>query len=286
MDNQANVSVRRLARFYCAPDWSWDVAGRSDWTGEKAGAVPFNYDLWTVLEGAGTLTAEAGQEYKLGPGACFILRGDESYRARHEPSDPLVVFAVHFDFLDGHGSVEYPGTRLFRQIRNLDFLAHLFDRMETAWREQGGDADFWLSACLKEIDHQDREAVEYGYRRRQADLIRTLCREIMREPGREYRVGDLAARLKCSRFHFSRLFKDVTGKSPADFVVEARIEAARGLLHSSGYPISRIAELLGYHDVGFFSRQFRDRTGVSPSGYRAGQPSSVTRIRLNTRCAP
>jgi AraC family transcriptional regulator, arabinose operon regulatory protein len=264
---RSTVCIRRLARFYCARDWSWDVAGRSLWTHETGTPVSFNYNLWTVLEGAGRLNT-ATQEFALASGSCFILRGDEAYCVRHEPADPLVVFAVHFDVLDRRGAVVFPSTQLYRPILHLDFLAHLFERMENAWHRRHEDAEFWLSACLREIDQQDRESAEHGFRRRQADQIKAMCREIRKHPGRAYPVGELAARMHCSRFHFSRRFKEITGQSPVDFVVEARIEAARGLLHSSSYSIGRIAELLGYGDAGFFSRQFKKRTGIAPSEYR------------------
>lgn len=84
----------------------------------------------------------------------------------------------------------------------------------------------------------------------------------------EYRVQGLAAELNCSRYHFTRVFKGITGVTPQEFVVKSRIEAAKGLLHSSSYTIGRIANLLGYKDIYFFSRQFKKKTGMSPSRYR------------------
>jgi AraC-like DNA-binding protein len=56
----------------------------------------------------------------------------------------------------------------------------------------------------------------------------------------------------------------------ADFIVEARLNRARQLLLESTLSVSQIADELGYEDVFFFSRQFKERTGRTPTEYRAG----------------
>ena len=47
------------------------------------------------------------------------------------------------------------------------------------------------------------------------------------------------------------------------------VSRARQLLAETGLTISQIAEALGFRDVFFFSRQFTQRTGQTPSAYRA-----------------
>jgi AraC-like DNA-binding protein len=47
-----------------------------------------------------------------------------------------------------------------------------------------------------------------------------------------------------------------------------RLEDARNLLRFSTHPVAGIAAMLGYRHVCFFSKQFRQRFGVSPSQYR------------------
>lgn len=266
-----SVRINRLARFFCDPDWSWEVQGRSDWTQEGNPPVGFNFDLWTVLQGRGTLETPAGT-YTLGAGDCFILRGDEHYLGRHEPSDPLVVFAVHYDYLDAQGRLLRPAaTRLHRRIRQLEFFSGLLDRMEAAWledRRRLSLAHQWLAACLAEVEQQDRLGVVHGRSRQVAEAIEKICREVARDPRKAYPAAELARRLFCTPNHFCRLFKAVKGMTPRDFIANARIEHAKGLLHSSDYPVKRIAELCGFCDTYFFSRQFRKKTGVCPSVYR------------------
>ncbi len=265
------VHIRRLARFHCAPDWSWETEGESHWTGESARPVRFNFNLWTVLQGGGELKAPEST-YALSGGDCFILRGGAHYAATHDSEDPLTVFAVHFDYLNmGQRVVRPAGVRLHRRVEHLEFFTHVLERMETAWVEgDEADADFWLRACLLEIERQDREASRHGPKREQARRVDAICRDIRTDPAAEWRVDELAERLHCTRHHFARLFREFKGVTAQDFIVAARIEAAKGLLHSSSYTIGRIAEIVGYRDIYFFSRQFRQKTGMSPSEYRDG----------------
>ena len=53
-----------------------------------------------------------------------------------------------------------------------------------------------------------------------------------------------------------------------DDIINAKIDLAKNLLLSSEQKISLIAKSLGYSDVTHFIRQFKAKTGVSPSKFR------------------
>lgn len=78
-------------------------------------------------------------------------------------------------------------------------------------------------------------------------------------------MADLAA-LSPSRF--SALFRQSTGMSPVRYQVGQRMRRARELLDLTSTPIAKIAELLGYDDSFYFSRQFSKEHGMSPREYR------------------
>ena len=50
-------------------------------------------------------------------------------------------------------------------------------------------------------------------------------------------------------------------------LIQARIDAAKSALTGQDISISEVAERLGYANATHFSRQFRQRTGISPRGY-------------------
>ena len=82
------------------------------------------------------------------------------------------------------------------------------------------------------------------------------------------KIRDLAAFLGISQFHFSRLFKQSTGKTPHQYVIEQRIELAKRLLKKEDRAIADIALDCGFSSQSHFGQHFRKATGISPSKYR------------------
>ncbi len=86
-------------------------------------------------------------------------------------------------------------------------------------------------------------------------------------------VADLA-RLSClsvSRFH--RVFKNATGRSPTDFIIERRVQTAKRLLATTSMSLSEIADATGFSSAYYFSRMFKRFGGSSPSAYRKSSSS-------------
>ena len=82
------------------------------------------------------------------------------------------------------------------------------------------------------------------------------------------RLSDLIARIGYGRTQFFRLFKEKTGLSPGDFIIQQRIHAALALLEKGDLPVQRIAAAVGFSDATFFSRTFRNRIGSTPLKWR------------------
>jgi transcriptional regulator GlxA family with amidase domain len=81
-------------------------------------------------------------------------------------------------------------------------------------------------------------------------------------------VPALAARAGMSERSFARVFRSETGTTPAEFVEQARIDAARRLAEDSDLPAKRLADAVGYANVDGFRRAFGRRLGVSLVEYR------------------
>ena len=81
------------------------------------------------------------------------------------------------------------------------------------------------------------------------------------------KVQDLAELLGISRFHFSRLFKQTTGISPHQYVMQQRIELAKQLLKQDVF-IADIALDCGFNSHSHLGKYFRALTGMTPKAYR------------------
>lgn len=98
---------------------------------------------------------------------------------------------------------------------------------------------------------------------------------IHEEPGRQWSVERLASVGAMSRSVFAERFRSALGRSPADYVTEVRIDAAKRMLEA-GRSVSETSRELGYASDEGFSRAFRRRTGMTPSSWRAAQQVPVS----------
>ncbi len=74
----------------------------------------------------------------------------------------------------------------------------------------------------------------------------------------------LAAATHLTAFHFSRVFKEATGQSPHQYVIQQRVERAKHLLLHSRLSIAEIAAHVGFADQSHLNRHFKRLTGYSP----------------------
>jgi AraC-like DNA-binding protein len=82
------------------------------------------------------------------------------------------------------------------------------------------------------------------------------------------RVGELAALAGTSPSHFTRLFGRVMGTSPINWLRRERINQAKRRLGETQDSIKEIARQCGYSDAFYFSRDFKQFTGSTPTDYR------------------
>ena len=81
-------------------------------------------------------------------------------------------------------------------------------------------------------------------------------------------LEEIAVAACLSRFHFLRLFKEIYGITPHQYITRLKINAAQRLLNSGNASIEQIAELAGFEHSSSFCRAFQKLIGYSPQQYR------------------
>lgn len=84
---------------------------------------------------------------------------------------------------------------------------------------------------------------------------------------RDWRMEDVAARFHCSDATLRRRL-DQEQCNFRQLLEEVRLSAALGLLQSSGWPVLRVAQAVGYESASRFAERFRLRFGISPQELR------------------
>src|ERR1043165_3352668 len=81
-------------------------------------------------------------------------------------------------------------------------------------------------------------------------------------------VAGLARMAKLSPYHFLRSFRAVTGVTPHQWLLRARLQAAAEKLAATKAPVPDIALDVGFEDLSNFTRTFHAEFGASPRQYR------------------
>lgn len=100
------------------------------------------------------------------------------------------------------------------------------------------------------------------------EKISELISRVKMVPNLNITVSECAAFCNMSKPHFTRVFKQVTGMPPVQFMLCIRIDRAKELLDFTDQSIADIAEASGFSDQNYFARTFRRFVGISPTEYR------------------
>jgi len=257
-------------RVRCETDWHLGAA----WASRLR-----DYDLWFVWSGRGRMLTSDG-EIDLVPGLCVWMQPGRHYQASHDPSSPLGVNFFHFESREPDSPAP-PAFEVMRtaQLEFADTMMRRILSLRADVRETAhASAEVLFGALLGELAReacvQPAGPADAGIEQHHRLIVQRITAEIRENPGRPHAVAGLARAAGYSVDHFSRLFEKFNGRRPQDFIIETRLSRARQLLAETGLSIGQIADTLGFRDIYFFSRQFRQRVGVTPSRYRVTLASS------------
>ena len=126
----------------------------------------------------------------------------------------------------------------------------------------------WLVVFLRRPGGQSQFAAPVWSRPAETAPVRKAQELILADPAAELSVDSLAAEVGLSARHFTRRFRSEVGATPARYVEQVRLEAARQQLETSNAGMAVIAAHCGFGTAETLRRSFQRRLGVSPDDYR------------------
>lgn len=252
-----------------------------------------DFDIWLICSGRIELADQQGSIRVLTRGAVVLLRPGEDLELRVVGDEPYINAFIHFDLLDAQGRVipcdrvALPPTVGYVQdsyyfeatMRRIMFLQYQSRSVEVdASRELAGHL---LHGLLRDYDLAQKipgEALLTGIEKHHRQNADAALSWIYLHPEARFSASDLARKFGYSQRHFRRIFFQSHGKTPGRTHIEARIDRAKKLLIGSALNVSEIALSLNYENVFYFSRQFRQITGLSPIEFRRQQKSALQEI--------
>ncbi|SFT00425.1 bifunctional transcriptional activator/DNA repair enzyme AdaA [Marininema halotolerans] len=101
-----------------------------------------------------------------------------------------------------------------------------------------------------------------------AKLAQTIKGLIQQRYQENWTLTIFADELKISPYHLQRVFRRVTGTTPAKELLHTRVTVAKQLLSQSHSSITSIAKKVGYQNTSHFSAVFKKNVGCTPQEFR------------------
>lgn len=117
---------------------------------------------------------------------------------------------------------------------------------------------------LREIaEHQPLPAQEKKHH-----VVQSICGQVLEHLEQPWSLNDFAGQYGFNPVYLGRLFKEETGLSFTNYLMDKRIEKAIALLADPNLTIGAIGQAVGYNDQNYFSRVFKKHTRMGPNEYR------------------
>jgi AraC family transcriptional regulator len=228
-----------------------------------------------VMEGSFQYRTQAGSAV-LVPGALLLGNAGSCFECGHEHARGDRCLAFHFTpaFFESVAA-GVPGARKVRfgcaSVPPASALIGVLAEAAAARDERDRAALEELATRLAGavLTITGEEATSARKRSiRDERRITMAVRRIEAKADERLALNALAREAAMSPYHFLRTFRQVTGMTPHQYVLHARLLRAAQRLRASADPVSMIAFEAGFNDLATFNRRFRRLIGVTPSVFR------------------
>lgn len=234
---------------------------------------PFYYGLQYVYSGKVFLRIDRGPDLHLNGPVVFLTSPghyfeywNDSNRPRHHLWCCFQGPRVERMIAGGLLPVTLP-TPVFIPPSPQAFLDGMRELIALASSERGTErAVIRLEELLYKL--QEPTGLETPAPSPHRDFIETLRNEIDLYPEQEWNFEEEAKKRFISLNHLNRLFRTFCRTSPRHAVIDSRMRRAAGLLLETGDSVREIAQAVGLENEFYFSRLFKQKYHLSPSGYR------------------
>ncbi len=265
-DNFVDLCLYQFGREQCAPLHSFGPATRNHYL--------FHY----VISGTGTLYANdvnnETQTYQIKSRQGFMIFPNQITTYIADEDLPWEYIWIEFDGLRVREALDMagltPSNPIYRahsgELREhmLDEMVYMADNSDASTFNLIGHLylflDYFVRSSARAMPSKGSKLSDF--------YIHEALHYIERNFQNDITVEDIAEVCGLNRSYFGKVFKNVLGKTPQEFLISYRMTKAAELLKMTKLSVGDVAKAVGYEDQLHFSRAFKKVYGVPPRDWR------------------
>ena len=228
-----------------------------------------SYLMEIILEGRVNIETE-GERLTARAGQAVLIDCNKPHRYHSDTG--WHALWVHFDGAPAKGYFSLilrQNGRVFATHRLQEAheaLQGIFDMFHHGQPLSETRMALYLTQALTALAESAEPAIASG----EAGPIHRAVELINRRVGEEPSVTELARMVGLSEYHFIRVFRQLMGVTPGQYIIISRMNHAKYLLKTTALSVGEIAAMAGYSSESMFTAAFRRTQGVTPTHYRTG----------------
>ena len=176
------------------------------------------------------------------------------YISENHPGIKTMILSGYDDFSYAQTAIRYSVSDYLLKPVVLDDLAHSLQKLIISLNEE-----------FENLESYDVRSQSLN----QTEIADLMVKYLQENFSHELSMQGLADKFGFTTEYLGKIFKKNTGETPQKYLTKLRMnEAKRLLLSSPEMEIQKIGELVGYKNAFYFSRAFKNYTGVHPTEFR------------------
>ncbi len=168
---------------------------------------------------------------------------------------------VNLPFFNEHFSVSTGSS-----LRITDIAQRLLHKDISTWNST---AYLQSKSLFQNLIEEIALSAQRQHKHDKGDLIEDAVLFMRENYFRQFSITELAVSYGMDRRRFAELFQRHIGRTPLQYLTELRIDRSKELLRMCGNTVCKVSENVGYTDPYYFSRIFKQITGVAPAEFQA-----------------
>jgi AraC-like DNA-binding protein len=241
------------------------------------------FGIGICLAGKATLQANL-ESYQILPG-CLIIMSPHLIKQWQGMSDDFRTLAILFtrDFMVAGQNTAFAQFHFFENTAKHVFMLHAnqitaiaasLNLIKEKYANQHSYRPQVLSALINGLlfevaSFYEDYSTSVAAVQSRSQLLTTDFKHLVNQHfAQERSVSYYAEKLFITPGHLTETIREVTGKTPGEWIAEAIVLEACVLLQNPVFTIAQVAQSLNFHDQSVFGKYFKNITGKSPATYR------------------